>query len=505
MKNKTNFILFLLLVFLSLVPRSVEILNHNYLFGFDQGRDYLAVQNIVSNHKFTLIGSEIGAGAAGFKGIFHGPFYYYFLSLPYVLLKGDPYGGMILMFLFGIATIVFSWYLGKKLFGNTIGLVFGILVAVSPFLVSQARFIWNSHPSSVFILISFFFVYKFIRDKKTKYLFFAAFFSGFIYNFELAMAIPMSLALILYSILYFKIKNIKGYMFLLFGFFVSFSPMFIFELKHNLLGTRGILDYIFNHQDTAITSKFVEMLTKDHLTSFLYNFFGTFPKLDLVPPVMIFSIVFLPLIYYFFKEKDKILKKFISYLLLLMVANLLVFFFLRNNIYNYYLIDLNLAYIIFLSYSIYSAYKKGHKILIYSLTGFLILVILSALKYNTINFKDDFQDYGGTAKIKGKIDALDYIYKDSKGEKFNLLVFSPPIYTYPYDYLVTWYGENKYKYRPYQEKKGVYYLLIEKDSSKEWSYKGWLETVIKDGKVLETKTLPSGFIIQKRIEEKNDI
>ena len=39
---------------------------------------------------------------------------------------------------------------------------------------------------------------------------------------------------------------------------------------------------------------------------------------------------------------------------------------------------------------------------------------------------------------------------------------------------------------------------MEPDPSKPWSYKGWLETVIKDGKVDWTKTLPSGFVVQKR-------
>ena len=48
-------------------------------------------------------------------------------------------------------------------------------------------------------------------------------------------------------------------------------------------------------------------------------------------------------------------------------------------------------------------------------------------------------------------------------------------------------------------RKGLVYLLIEKDTSKPWSYQGWLETVIKDGDVINTEQLTSGFIIQKRL------
>src|SRR3990167_6976885 len=98
----TTKIVVILLFTLGISLRSVEVLNGNYLFGFDQGRDYMAVYNIVENHKFTLLGAEVGAGSAGLSGLFHGPGYYYLLSLMYILFRGDLYGGIVLMFFFGI-------------------------------------------------------------------------------------------------------------------------------------------------------------------------------------------------------------------------------------------------------------------------------------------------------------------------------------------------------------------------------------------------------------------
>ena len=129
-----------------------------------------------------------------------------------------------------------------------------------------------------------------------------------------------------------------------------------------------------------------------------------------------------------------------------------------------------------------------------------IIFFLSFVDKTIFFYKNDFNDSGGTHKIKGKINAIDYIYKDSKGKQFGLLIFTPPVYTYVYDYLIWWYGEKKYNYAPHKEKKGEFYLLIEVDPEKPWSYKGWLETVIKTGDVIYTKTLPSGFIIQKRVQ-----
>ena len=63
---------------------------------------------------------------------------------------------------------------------------------------------------------------------------------------------------------------------------------------------------------------------------------------------------------------------------------------------------------------------------------FCVVAIMSASKVS----KADYVDYGGASKIKGKIDALNYIYSDAKGKPFGLFVFSPPVYTYPYEYLI---------------------------------------------------------------------
>ena len=130
--------------------------------------------------------------------------------------------------------------------------------------------------------------------------------------------------------------------------------------------------------------------------------------------------------------------------------------------------------------------------------GLIILFFISYTKDVKLFYTVDLRDFGGVHKIKGKLEAIDVIYKEAAGAPFGLFVFTPPIYTYAYDYLVWWHGQRTYGYLPSQSKKGVFYLLIEPDHNKPWTHNGWLETVIKSGEILETKTLPSGFIVQKR-------
>jgi len=85
--KEKNFTFFLLaIVILGSIPRSIEVISGNYLFGFDQGVFFQAVKEIVVNHKPALIGTEVGGG-----GFFQGPGWYYLLSIPFYLWRGDPY------------------------------------------------------------------------------------------------------------------------------------------------------------------------------------------------------------------------------------------------------------------------------------------------------------------------------------------------------------------------------------------------------------------------------
>lgn len=66
--KKFWFIVGIILIFAA-IPRAVELISHNYLFGFDQGNFMLAVKHIVVDHKLTLIGVEVG----NIGGFFQGP------------------------------------------------------------------------------------------------------------------------------------------------------------------------------------------------------------------------------------------------------------------------------------------------------------------------------------------------------------------------------------------------------------------------------------------------
>lgn len=490
--KKIELFLLVLVMLLGIFLRSPEVVNRNPLFGFDQGRDYLTVRKIVVDHKLTLIGSEVGAGYAGLQGIFHGPYYYYLLTIPFILFGGDPYGSVVLMFVLGVVSLFFGFYFVYREFSYRTALVFTFLMALT--LYAQSRFMWNTHPATLLILLVFWLVLK-IPQNPLEYFFAAVFLSGLIYGFQLAISVCLVITLYIYGFLILRIRNWRIYLSGLVAILIVCFPFFGFEFRHGFMTSKSVLKIL----SSFFTSPRTDFSTgiKSHFLNFWFNFRDSFYLSD---RFRFWALVVLLVnsLFFLIKSKKSSEKNFIIFLSILPSTSFLVFLLLPGPVWNHYLVHLHLVYIFLFAYFLTKSKEQVFRVLL----GIFLILMLPSISKEIIKAKNDLIDYGGVAKMKGKLEAMDYIYQDAGNQKFNVLVFTPPVYDYAYRYLLWWYGGKKYGYVPGDKKEGLFYLWIEPDSKKPWSYNGWLETVIKTGTVLKEEKLPSGFIIQKRYEEK---
>jgi len=495
-RNKFIFsILVLTIIVIGVLLRAQETITNNFLFLIDQGRDMLAVKNIVFNHHLTLIGPYTSLG-----GVFQGPIWYYLLAIPTFILNGDPLGGEILMLIISISTILLAFYFMYILFGKKAAIITLFLFAVSPEAVAAATYVWNPHPMWLLIVLYIFSLFKAIQGKKKWYVV-VWLTLGLMFNFEAALAIFILLSFIIYIII-FERKAIRSRLFLsgLILFVLLFAPQILFELRHNFLMTRSVLDTFLGQNHGLFVkgeNKGYLDLVISHLQAFYNNFQTAFVKLDYFSYLQVLFLFIFAGIGIFYKkikcfsEKEKI---FISLIFKSVLFVYILSFFYPFPIRYWFLTGFQGFYIIFMGLVLSKFWNKSlGKILL----TILIVFILTQTVWR-INEIYSSKDLGGVSKIRGKLEVINYIYKDANSKNFGLLIFTPPVYTYAYDYLLWWYGERKYNYLPYQEKKGITYLLIEPDPGQPWSYKGWLETVIKNGTILKTVSLPSGFIVQER-------
>jgi len=485
--------------------RIVELINGNFLFGVDNGRDFLAAYNIVVNHKLTLIGSEAGSGVAGINGIFHGPGYFYLIALSYVLFHGDPIGAEIFMLIFGLVTLLVSAWVGYKMLGKLGAVLFMFFTAISPLVVSQSRFIWSVHPITVFVILALYFVYR-IPDKPHFYVPLAVLAAGFTYNFQIGVAIPLTASILLSLPILFKIRDWKTYVYAFIALIFAFFPMLLFEMRHGFMAVRSALAYISSGGSGG--SIFEAKRISSHAFDYWNNFYNTFTfefgwipwNIQMIMLYITMPVVFLGL----FKVHEGKMKRFVWFLLFMIVFTCLAYLLLNNTVWDYYLTHNRFAYILlFIIAGI--ALLRSLKQSLVSKMGVVIGMIFIAVVFcgsifrMYITYTLDLHDMGVYDKIYGKRLVIDTIYKDAAGKPFSVLVFMPSVYTYPYTYLFETYGKSKYGYVPKDDKVGLAYLVIEPDKNQPWRQKGWLETVVQGGKSIWVKTLLNGLILEKRI------
>lgn len=477
--------------------RFQETISGNFLFLIDQGRDMLAVKRIIFDHSLTLIGPY-----TSLQGVFQGPLWYYLLAVPTIILGGNPWGTVILMLIISVSALVVAYLWTKKLFGQRAAIFTLFIFAISPEAVAAATYAWNPHPMWLLIVLYIFSFYELIVLKKQRFHLAVWPLISLMFHFQTALAVFILIASLLLLVIFSR-KNIRQRNFF-YGIIIAgifFIPQALFEFRHDFLMTRSVLN-IFSGSDRGLfvggENRNYFGLIQSHISLFYYNFGTAFVRdgfLKYLPKLALLSLIISLLLQ---KKLQLFSKNEWSFLLMISgLTGIIIGFgiFYPFPLRYWFLTGLQTMYIVSFGLLLSIAWKwRIGRFGILVLSAFMIFYSGQRLYTLYINPPND----GGVAKIKGKLAAIDFIYNDAKGEKFGLLVFTPPVYTYAYDYLIWWYGQRKYNYKPYGEKKGTFYLLMEADPQKPWSYKGWLETVIKNGDIIFTKTLPSGFLVQKR-------
>jgi len=497
MKKRIFFIAFILILILGFGLRAQEMISRNFLFLLDQGRDMMAVKGILYDNHPTLIGPS-----TSLRGIFQGPLWYYLLAFSTGIFGGDPWGGIALMVGISVLVLLIVYFWTKKLFGEKAALITLFLFAVSPEAVAAATYAWNPHPMWLLVVIYIFSFYSVIY-KTNRFNIILWPVIGLMFHFQTALAVFILLASIIYVLIFErKIFLNRNFAIGIGLFFLTFLPQILFDTRHDFLMTRSALSFFAGSERGLFVdgekSGYLGLI-KSHMDSLYGNFRSAFINDGFAKYISnLFVILILSSILLLKNKANVFLKKESEFILF--VAKFLLIIILLTFAYPFplrywFLTGFQSFYLILLGLLL-SKFLTDRLGRVFVILLFTILIFYSWQKIDLLYFNPP--NDGGAEKIKGKLSAIDYIYKDSKDKSYGLLIFTPAVYTYAYDYLIFWYGKKQYGYEPYRDKKGTFYLLIEPDHSKRWSYKGWLETVVKTGRVLKTTTLPTGLIIQKR-------
>ncbi len=492
----TLIILYVLIIIGSYL-RLEGIFDNSFAFTYDVGRDLIAVGDIVTGQKLSLIGPT-----SGLPGVFYGPWWYLMLAPFFVLSSGNPQGIAFFMSLLGILLIPLSFYFGKRLNGDFLALSLAGLAAVSPSLISLSSQIWSPNIAPVFVLLSFILLYKIYSGKDNPIIYFLLGFVTFLNSeAEIIFGVLFTGGVVISVILIKKLtlKPISVIAFLL-GTVIVISPKILFEVKHNFLMTQSFIKYFQSGAEKDMVSGGVVDILINRLDIFINEFSYAVAFGNKVAGIILLVATIISIIY-FYKRISSNEKKLIITSTIILIVFFAGTLFFAHNIWPHYLVGLPIIYILLVSIALANLKFKLKSYTI----SYIVLFLLIVINLNPISVYQSFSTSweGNAAVYRNQLNVVDSIYAQTKNKRFKYVVYTPPLHDYTYRYLFEWRGK-KYNMKPSIQADTAYFIL-EPDPEDPSRLTRWLQERAGDGKIKKSKKYDGGIIVQERFvgNEKN--
>ena len=265
-KYTIYFMAILLIGFFLRIYKAQEL----FLYGHDQELTGWFIRDVLVNGHLRLIGQETSTA-----GVFIGPLYYY-LSIPfYLLAKFDPIGGVWLVTLLGIISLISVYYVVGRTFGQLEALISTLIYSASFYMVFNDREVVPTMPVILWTVWFIFGLQLLVEKKTKKAMLVFGILTALIWhlNFALILTLPLiPIAIILTSR-----KANKREMGVYLGTTAALSlPLILFEIKHNFIQTKAIIASLTTNQHDVVMGydkliRVIYLMSKDVYGLFMGN------------------------------------------------------------------------------------------------------------------------------------------------------------------------------------------------------------------------------------------
>ena len=302
----------------------------------DQGRDILIIREFLKHGNLFFIGPQTSIG-----NMYLGPFFYYLIAPSLLLANFSPLGPAIFIALINIAAVYMVYFIGKKWFNKSTGLISAFIFAISPVAIYFSNFIWNPNIMAFFSLLFVYFFFEAFRTKKYKNFIFASLSFVMVMNSHyLGLALlPFTGLYWLYNFIKFiKSKSnqlkpfIKYTILAALIFILSLTPQILFDLKHDGQNIKALTSF-FTYRETTVNIKPYKALP---LLPAMFNqvntrlLAGKNETVGLIISIVL-TLCILPLIFKFKKQKTSFWIIFIWFL-----SGLIALALYKQHIYDHY-------------------------------------------------------------------------------------------------------------------------------------------------------------------------
>ena len=465
---------------------SLSSIPSQLYFYYDQARDGYEAYGILHGDFIKILGP-----GTDIPNLFSGVLWYYFVAFLQLIGGNDPIAIGILLTIIIFGTLPMCWYLAYRLFNDRL-IAYSTVLIYSFSVLFQLSTRWISNPVLGFIITPFllYFLWEFLEKQRKKDVFITALLFGILIQSNLGNLIFLLLIPIYTLVFKVRVKSLNLPIFLL-GLFLPLSSFLLAEIKFGGRGlistisffTKGQSSYVFSLQYPAeVIGKFSDLLTTSILP---------------VHKLIAFAVIFLLIISIALSNKTRKdigkNKKPLAFLLiwLLNIALFKLFMTAMSNSL-YVVLPSVLALTILFSYLLTRVFKNKWIITLFVLTiiGSQLLINYTWISYKKNPFSSQDKT---TYQIEKEI--IDYTYKSSGYRPFSITTITVPLYiNTTWDYLYTFYGNNKYRYAPFwagRDQKGYLGKLDSQKDKTEYRY------------LIIEPQVPEKFIFDESLNEDN--
>lgn len=419
-------------------------------FAYEQARDAVASQKIYQERKLTLIGPT-----TDIDGIYAGPLAYYFTGFFYHYFGKNPANIALPMILVNLSTILIIFFIGNKLLGRTVGILSALVFAFSFEVASYSLWLSNPPLSLPLIILAYYLVYLSFA-KNQKFLPLAFLLTGLAVQSEIALITSLIPYFIIY--LFYKKEKIQPRIIILSGLslLVSLINFPVFEIRHKFLITNNLLKTIAVQESSKNLIDYLNLYLRGLAREFSLVLF---PIHGFLAGVLTVSL--LVYLYRKIKHSKKQNREPWAFITVWMLST--IFMFSVNAPFTtaeYVFIGVGAPIVLLFSSFVGELFKKTK-------TGaviILLLVMAANFRAWTTYYpspQNRILDSQRGMMLKDELAVIDYTYLQAAGKPFKVDTITSPLFVSPlWDYLYSWYGQEKFGYLPVKDADAEFSFLI---------------------------------------------
>ncbi len=454
--------LFVVFVILTAVVPLRSVLLGGIPFWYDPGRDLLLAWDNL--RKLTLIGPP-----GGIPGIFYGPYWIWLLSLPMVITHNPRFVVLIAITLPYLVLFPLILWKMRPLLGLS-----GVFIVWTLFITNFDNYLTFPWSPYLVALVCLALAYL-VAGKKSAFL--VGVVAALAPNFNFSFGVTVVVATVIWQIL----TDLRRFPHFLAGVLVAFSPLLLFELRHNFAQTRAFADTflksaLFNSAVVGQTG-----MAKSEILPQLASIGAGIFHLPLATfwPVGLILLVWL-------SAKGLLKDRLVAYLFVCLGTLVAIYFLTKNPVWPYYFIGTETIFLLLLGRLL----SKSRTLTVIMATFALFLLVITAVKF----FQPLYPNYLTLPTLASKEAIAKYVLADAGNTSWQVFVYSPAIYTYDYDYLFRWLGA-----KPNPQGRIVYLVVPPTSESVRLDFVHY-KTPDAGFRTVWEKPMPDGTLIIKRIK-----